>query len=169
MKRFLLAAILALTACSSTPATQKPTELQACNWQAQTAAGFMASFTCLDGGSTPQGLPVPAIVNVWGSWCPPCREEIPYFVKLDEKFDVTIIGVDVDEPGLVTGQRFASRVGMTWPNLFDAAGESTSVFGPGVPVTWFIGADGQVAYKKIGVLKSYEELEKLARKYGAIQ
>lgn len=167
MKRLLAMALL-LTACASTAPAQ-PISLEPCDWTAATNEGFLPSFTCLDGGATPQGLPAPAIVNVWGSWCPPCREEIPYFEKLDRNFDVTIVGVDVDEPGRVTGQRFASRVGMTWPNLYDGAGASTSVFGPGVPVTWFIDSNGEVAYKKIGVWKSYDELETAAKKFGVLR
>lgn len=168
MKRLFVIALL-LAGCSSAAPEPRTVPLQPCNWAPATQTAFLPSFECLTGGSTPQGLPAPAIINVWGSWCPPCRDEIPFFVKLDEKFDVTIIGIDVDEPSRVAGQRFASRIGMSWPNLLDVKEESTSIFGPGVPVTWFIGRDGNVAYKKIGVFKSYKELETDAKKYGVLK
>lgn len=165
MKRLLLAAFV-LVACSSPAA---PTTLEACSWTPTTQTAFLPTFTCLDGKAAPSGLPSPAIINVWGSWCDPCREEIPYFVSLDEKYDVQIIGVDVDEPNISAGQNFALKSKMSWPNLFDTKGQSVSVFGPGVPVTWFIDASGEVVYKKIGVWKSYKELESTAKKYGLIK
>lgn len=162
---------LLLVGCSSTPAEPpaQRAQLRPCDWQVRTQVGFVSSFQCLDGSTPAQGMPAPAIVNVWGSWCPPCREEIPYFVKLDQKYAVTIIGVDVDEPSLLPGQRFAQRAEMSWPNLIDVGNETTAIYGQGVPVTWFIGADGKVAYRKIGAWKSYAELEEYAQMYGQIQ
>jgi cytochrome c biogenesis protein CcmG, thiol:disulfide interchange protein DsbE len=173
MMRITLALIsaLVLAGCSTTPPQPVAIDsLAACNWVAhpKTAAFTDKSFLCLDGSGNalPQGLPAPAIVNVWGSWCPPCRDEIPYFVRLNAEHDVTIIGVDVDEPSTIAGQRFALRSGMGWPNIFDPAGASTAIFGTGVPVTWFIDANGKVVHKKIGAIKSYDELLDLAKKYG---
>jgi hypothetical protein len=89
-------------------------------------------------------------------------------VRLAAEHDVTIIGVDVDEPSWATGQRFAQSRGMGWPNLLDTTGESTSIFGNGVPVTWFINAEGEVAEKKIGGLADYDELLELARRSGQL-
>lgn len=171
MRRFVavIGFALVVAGCTAAPAEEVQTPLLACDWNVGTTAGFTPSFQCLDGSTSPAGLPAPAIVNVWGSWCPPCRQEIPYFIKLDQTYDVTIIGVDVDEPSLVPGQRFAQKSKMTWPNLIDVDGTSTTVFGEGVPVTWFIDAQGRVALKKIGAWKSYEELERYAKMYGQIQ
>lgn len=176
MKRPISAVILtllSLTACTapqSEPIAQE--ELLACDWAPAPATTRLmeSGFACLDGSKTPlpAGFPAPSIINVWGSWCAPCREEIPYFVRLATDHDVTIVGVDVDEPSIVTGQRFALEQQMPWPNLIDEEGASTAVFGQGVPVTWFIGADGSVVERKIGVLRSYDELVELARKHGMI-
>lgn len=166
MRRLLLL-VFVLTSCATAPA-QQTVALQTCDWTPVTQVGFTSTFRCLDGTAPAQGLPAPAIVNVWGSWCPPCRAEIPYFVKLDRKYDVTIIGVDVDEASFISGQNFAHQAGMRWPNLIDIKGDTTAIYGQGVPVTWFIGADGKVAYKKIGAWKSYDELEEYAKLYGQI-
>lgn len=167
--RVLVAVLLLLSGCAlnSQPAAE-PQELRACTWNPVTQAAYLPSFECLDGSAAPQGLPAPVIINVWGSWCDPCREEIPYLIRLDREHDVSIIGVDVDEPSKAAGQRFARSSGMTWPNLIDTKSESTSLYGPGVPVTWFIGKSGTVVYKKIGVWKSYQELEAAAKKYGML-
>jgi cytochrome c biogenesis protein CcmG, thiol:disulfide interchange protein DsbE len=162
---------LVLTGCTTpTPQPVAVDSLAACDWvaNAETAEFIDESFLCLDGSGVkvPKGLPAPAIVNVWGSWCPPCRDEIPFFVRLQAEHDVTIVGVDVDEPSAIAGQRFALRSGMRWPNVIDPVGASTAIFGTGVPVTWFIDENGKVVHKKIGAIKSYEELVDLAKKYG---
>lgn len=160
---------VAAASCTAAPAQESLTSLAGCDWEVSTTVGFDSTFRCLDGSRPPAGLPAPAIVNVWGSWCPPCREEIPYFVKLAKEYDVTIVGVDVDEPSLIPGQRFARRANMSWPNLIDVDGTSTSIFGDGVPVTWFIDKSGKVAMKKIGAWKSYTELENSAKMFGQIK
>ncbi len=107
------------------------------------------------------------IVNVWGSWCAPCKEEIPIFRSFYKraKGKLQLVGVDVEEASIKDGQNFVLTHGMTWPNLFDSDGRSRTYFGMGVPVTWFIAADGTVAYKKIGVLKNEIELIALTSKY----
>jgi len=107
------------------------------------------------------------IVNVWGSWCGPCKEEIPIFRSFYEKAKgkVALIGVDVEEANLNDGRKFVAGNGITWPNLYDSDGRSREYFGMGVPVTWFIAADGSVAGTKIGVIKNEIELITLTNKY----
>jgi hypothetical protein len=78
---------------------------------------------------------------------------------------VQLIGVDVEEASIEDGRKFVENNGITWPNLYDADGKSRAYFGMGVPVTWFIAADGSVAYKHIGVLKNEIELISLTSKY----
>lgn len=124
---------------------------------------------CLDGtsGVDVRNIKGPAIINVWGSWCPPCRAEIPYFVEFYKTLDpsIQLIGVDVEERSVEDGRAFVIENGITWPNLFDASGQTNSYFGVGVPVTWFIGADGTVLYKKIGLVNSADELRELSETY----
>ena len=81
---------------------------------------------------------------------------------------VHLLGVDVEEAERSDGSRFIVSNGMTWPNLFDPDGRTRGFFGMGVPVTWFIDADGKVLYKKIGVFKSEAELRDLTKKYLSI-
>jgi thiol-disulfide isomerase/thioredoxin len=107
------------------------------------------------------------IVNVWGSWCGPCKEEIPIFRSFYEKAKdkVSLVGVDVEESSIEDGRKFVEENGITWPNLYDPDGRSRLYFGMGVPVTWFIAADGSVAGKKIGVITDESELITLTNKY----
>ena len=67
------------------------------------------------------------------------------------------------------GRKFVESNGIVWPNLYDPDGRSREYFGMGVPVTWFIAADGSVAGKKIGVFKNQIELIAMANKYLRLQ
>jgi hypothetical protein len=58
---------------------------------------------------------------------------------------------------------------MSWPNLNDPDGITRGTLGMGVPITLFIDAQGKIAYKKIGVVTSIEELESDTKKYLGVQ
>ena len=124
---------------------------------------------CLDGtpGFAVDLIKGPAIVNVWGSWCAPCREEIPYFRDFYAQLDssIQLIGVDVEEQSPEDGRQFVRDYGITWPNLYDSDGSTRKYFGMGVPITWFIGADGEAIYKHVGPIKSLTELKELSSKH----
>jgi thiol-disulfide isomerase/thioredoxin len=124
---------------------------------------------CLDGsaGVNIAAIKGPAIINVWGSWCDPCTEELPHFNEYFQNKDsrIQLIGVDVEEKNIKDGRKFAKSHGIIWPNLYDGDGSTRKYFGMGVPVTWFIDGNGAVLYKKIGPIKSAEELRRLSLKY----
>jgi thiol-disulfide isomerase/thioredoxin len=107
----------------------------------------------------------PVIVNVWGSWCEPCREEIPLLVKLAKTKKVAMIGIDVVEDSDATGRKFAAANKMTWPMLSDIKSKTKVIFGFGVPVTRFIDANGKGVYEKVGPFKSYQEIQNLLRDF----
>ena len=168
-KAMIAAALLLLTACSSSaPFVQG--EVVSCESITQDA-----NFTdgipmdCLDGtdGAQLGSLRGPMVINVWGSWCGPCKEEIPVLRAFHEraKDKVQLIGVDVEEANLNDGRTFVDRNGITWPNLYDPDGRSRQYFGMGVPVTWFIAADGSVAYKHIGIIKDLDQILELTEKH----
>jgi cytochrome c biogenesis protein CcmG/thiol:disulfide interchange protein DsbE len=122
---------------------------------------------CLDGGTgmSFESLRGPVVVNVWGSWCAPCVEEMPHFRALSALKKVRIVGIDVEERNMNTGKKFLLSHGMNWPILYDPDGRTKSIFGFGVPVTWFIDAAGKVAYKQIGTIHSDKIIFDLVRKY----
>ncbi len=169
MRRIALAcALLLLTSCS-TPTNQVAGKVVSCAAIQSTSTANPIELNCLDGtkGASINAVHGPMIVNVWGSWCAPCKEEIPIFRSFYKKVKdkLQLVGVDVEEASIKDGQKFVLTHGMTWPNLFDSDGRSRAYFGMGVPVTWFIAADGTIAYKKIGVLKNEIELITLTSKY----
>jgi len=168
-KALVVVLLLLLTSCSS-PSAYVKGEVVSCDsiTQDTTHVGGI-ELDCLDGSSGAQlgALQGPMIVNVWGSWCGPCKEEIPILRSFYEKAKdkVTLVGVDVEEASIDAGRRFVEENGITWPNLYDSDGRSGEYFGLGVPVTWFIAADGSVAGKKFGVFKNETELITLTNKY----
>jgi thiol-disulfide isomerase/thioredoxin len=169
MKRLAMAvAVLLLAGCSS-PSEKIAGEVVSCESILSSTAENSIMLDCLDGtdGASINGINGPAIINVWGSWCGPCKEEMPILRSFYEKAQgkLALIGVDVEEASIEDGREFVENNGITWPNFYDADGKSRAYFGMGVPVTWFIAADGNVAYKHIGVIKSEKELISMTSKY----
>ena len=169
MKRLAMAvAVLLLAGCSS-PSEKIAGEVVSCESILSSATENSIMLDCLDGtdGASINGIKGPAIINVWGSWCAPCKEEMPILRSFYEKAQgkLALIGVDVEEASIEDGRKFVENYGITWPNLYDADGKSRAYFGMGVPVTWFIATDGSVAYKHIGVIKSEKELISMTSKY----
>jgi len=132
-----------------------------------------ALLKCLDGNSTVDigQIKGPVLVNVWGSWCGPCKQEMPIFVDFYSKYKekVSLIGISVEEADIQNARDFVKLYGMSWPNLDDPDGSTRGTFGMGVPVTLFIDAQGEVVYKKIGVVTTIEELENDTQKYLGVQ
>ena len=169
MKRAAIAvAVLLLAGCSS-PSEKVAGQVVSCESISSSTAQDSLVLDCLDGGvgASVDSIKGPAIINVWGSWCSPCKEEMPILRSFYEKAQgkVLLIGVDVEEASIEDGRTFVENNGITWPNLFDADGKSRAYFGMGVPVTWFIAPDGSVAHKYIGVFKTEKELISLTSKH----
>ena len=169
MKRIAIAAAVLLLAGCSSPSEKVAGQVVSCESISSSTTKNSLFLDCLDGGvgASIDSIKGPAIINVWGSWCSPCKEEMPILRSFYEKAQgkVLLIGVDVEEASLEYGRKFVENNGITWPNLFDADGKSRAYFGMGVPVTWFIASDGSVAHKHIGVLKNEIDLISLTSKY----
>lgn len=125
------------------------------------------SLPCLDNKSKViyQSIKGPVLVNVFGSWCEPCNQEIPHFLELQALHKVAIVGIDVEERNMQAGRDFVLKKKMTWPILFDVTSVTRGIFGLGVPVTWFIDAKGKVVYKQIGLITSTSQLKSEVTKY----
>ena len=172
-RALLIAALLLLTACSPSSSFVQGEAVSCSSISQDTTFVDGIELECLDGtpGAQLGALKGPMILNVWGSWCGPCKEEIPLLRSFYEKAKdkVALIGVDVEEANFDDGRTFVERNGILWPNLYDPDGRSREYFGLGVPVTWFIAADGSVAGKKIGAFKDELELITLTNKYLGVQ
>jgi len=123
------------------------------------------SLDCLYGSGAVNFFSIkgPIVVNIWGSWCEGCRQEIPYFVelyqnKLFKNGEIKLLGIDIEESSRQVGVNFIKAYGMSWPQLEDLEGKTKILFGPGAPVTWFIDKDGKVVNKHIGAYADCEQL-----------
>lgn len=100
------------------------------------------------------------IVNLWASWCAPCRVEQPELVKLGERSDVTLYGVAYrDKPE--ASKRFLSQLGNPFKKVgVDEDGQASIRWGvSGVPETFVINGAGSVVYKHVGPIQN-DDLEK---------
>jgi thiol-disulfide isomerase/thioredoxin len=172
MKRVLILLLaLSLTGCSSTtkPIASKGEVVDCLDVDHVAAKAGDTLLNCLTGNEkiSVESLRGPLILNVWGSWCGPCADEMPFFVEFSQKVNgkVKLLGIAVEEAKAQDSRDFIVAYGMTWPNLFDAKGVTRKNFGMGVPVTWFIDQQGTVVYKHVGVVKSTDELIDLTNKY----
>jgi len=165
----LLISIILLTSCGSTiPKSVGNGRVISCSSistdESKTSG---TTLTCLDGNSKVllESITGPAVINVWGSWCIPCRQEMPFLRALAATGKVKIIGIDVEEANMESARKFVVEQGMSWPNLYDRDGSTKSSFGMGVPVTWYLNNKSEVAYKHVGVFKSKEQLFAEVKKY----
>jgi len=131
---------------------------------------------CIDGSSeiNYHSIKGPIIINVWASWCTGCKEEMPYFVDLYanpifKSGEIKLLGIDVDEKNADSGPNFIKSHGMSWPHLEDTDSRSKLVFGPGVPVTYFLDKSGEVIHKHIGAYRSKSQLYEAVEKYFAVK
>ena len=96
-----------------------------------------------------------AVVNVWASWCSPCRAEAPTLVALSEKYpDVQFIGI-LTRDNLVNAEAFVRARNITYPTLIDDAlliGFTGSLPANAIPSTIVIDSDGYVAARISGVV-----------------
>jgi cytochrome c biogenesis protein CcmG, thiol:disulfide interchange protein DsbE len=91
------------------------------------------------------------VLNVWASWCAPCREEAPLLMKLAADPRIRVVGIAYkDQPD--NARRFLGRFGNPFvANGVDTNGRAAIEWGVyGVPETFVIGRDGRITYKLIG-------------------
>jgi cytochrome c biogenesis protein CcmG/thiol:disulfide interchange protein DsbE len=97
----------------------------------------------------------PVVVNVWGSWCPPCHEEMPRLVAAHREFGdgVQFVGIDIlDSRG--EAKAFMEEFGMTFPSVFDPPDAIKPSLGQfGQPVTMFFRADGSLSFAWAGPIR----------------
>ncbi|KQW47129.1 hypothetical protein ASC77_18315 [Nocardioides sp. Root1257] len=146
-----------------TPQLQKlkgATDIEDCAPGTATDGGLPdLTLPCLGGGpdvdlTTLQG---PMIVNLWASWCGPCRKEMPAVQAFYEKYgeQVPVLGIDYQDQQPAAALALAKKSGVTYPLVADPGGDiNGSDPVPhflGIPIFLFVSADGDVEVVPGGV------------------
>jgi cytochrome c biogenesis protein CcmG/thiol:disulfide interchange protein DsbE len=110
----------------------------------------------------------PVVVNVWASWCGPCRFEFPMLQKLSARYGkrVAFLGVDSDDSA-EEAKRFLAEEPVPYPSYSDPDKEildSLDGYG-GFPDTAFYDKEGELVYLKQGQYADEEALEEDFRRY----
>jgi peroxiredoxin len=95
------------------------------------------------------------VVNVWATWCAPCRVEMPGFVDLQTAFrdrGVQFVGISVDQPGSGVVQSFVEDKGINFPQIVSPGLANRTFPGEVVPRTYVIDKQGRVRYEHSGVI-----------------
>jgi len=103
------------------------------------------------------------VLNLWATWCPPCRDEVPALIRLQEEFGdrgVQVIGVSLDENG--TRQKvadFAQSFGVNYPTPVDD-GRVQEKYGPlsVIPTTYILDGGRNIRFYAPGYLE-YAQME----------
>ena len=93
------------------------------------------------------------LLDFWATWCDPCREEIPHFVELQDKYGdqgLQIIGVSMDD-GPEPVREFYQRYKINYPVVMGNA-KTGELYGGvlGLPIAFLIGRDGRICSKHVG-------------------
>lgn len=110
------------------------------------------------------------IVNYWGTYCPPCLEEIPDLVNFSTKHkkDAVVLGMDAGGTNVADLTEFAEENFMDY--LIAPVQESTiTAFGvlSGIPTTYVVTPSGEVAARVVGII-NLEAVEQLMQQYAGI-
>ncbi len=107
----------------------------------------------------------PMVVNVWASWCVPCKKEVPLLERAwaTHRHEVQFVGIDFRDRA-ADAASFVRRHGMTYPSGSDPRGSGRALHVLGLPTTFFVDRAGRVVDERIGELTAAE----LARGVGEI-
>ena len=94
------------------------------------------------------------LLNIWATWCPPCRVEMPSLERLQRKLagtDFRLVSVSIDKDDSTLVRRFAQELGLSFEILHDRPGAIQEAYQTtGVPESFVIDRDGRIVKKVIG-------------------
>jgi len=183
----VLAALLVLTGCSGettlpspgpaqidvdTPELRKlkaDAGVEACRpGEGEPVDGGLPEVTlpCFGGGDDVDlsSLRGPLVVNLWASWCGPCREEMPILQAFYEQYSdqVPLLGIDYQDQQVSGAMDLVQETGVTYPLLADpqSALDGATPFPrmQGLPFLAFVDADGRVVHQEFVIIESEQQL-----------
>ena len=155
-----LTLVFGVAACGSGSHPRAAGPTPASTWFAACAAPTGAAvpgalprvaLPCFTGGGSvalDRGYGKPTVINLWASWCPPCRQELPHVQAYADRVAgrVAVLTVDVQDTRSA-GQSFAQDAGVRLPTLYDEKGALLRGVGrSALPVTLLLDASGRLVY-----------------------
>ena len=97
------------------------------------------------------------LINLWATWCGPCRVELPALQRLHRGYHdrgFSVLGVSVDgERGEAEVRKMVRSLGLNYPILLDPSARSSTAYeAPGYPTSILVGRDGRVRWRRAGAL-----------------
>lgn len=149
MKKFVavcvtLGLIIAITACGSKKNTATGEKMPA--FELPDLSGAVVASSSFEGKVL--------LIDFWATWCPPCRDEIPGFIELqntykDQGLEIIGISVDQNKADLVA---FVPANNMNYTVLHDTTNVTPTAFGgiQGIPTTFLVNKKGNIVQKWVG-------------------
>lgn len=107
----------------------------------------------------------PRLVNIWASWCEPCRAEMPLLQQAHDTGQLDVLGVDSEDQAKAAGA-LLSELDVTFPSVFDPANQlAREIRVVTKPTTLFVSADGEVVFVLPGPFASYDQMRDLVKTY----
>ena len=107
----------------------------------------------------------PAFIDVWASWCVPCKEEAPWLAALHRRYNhqIRFLGIDVED-SRPAARSFERRYQITYPSIFDRTASLATALGFfGLPTAYLVDRRGRIAAVLVGKQTEPGLRAKLAR------
>ncbi|MFB3915865.1 MAG: peroxiredoxin family protein [Terriglobales bacterium] len=102
------------------------------------------------------------LLNFWATWCPPCKEEMPWFVDLQKEYGpqgLEVLGVAMDDAGRDTIANFIQSMSVNYKILLGTENVADAYGGvQALPTTFCIGRDGKIVSRVFGLV-THREIE----------
>ncbi len=143
----LLVALMGSAACTELPEGPPRTGDALPEFSGTTRDGGTLAFADLQGK--------PALINLWATWCPPCRSETPYLQLLQDELSphgFEVVGVSLDTSGNAdVVDDFLTSVGASYRQILDPEMTTMDLFNVlGLPATFIVDAEGVITHFDLG-------------------
>ena len=107
----------------------------------------------------------PVVINIWASWCEPCKAEMTAFQEAYEEYGdkvqfMMINMTDGEQETISSAMAFLNETGFTFPVFYDTSGTAALFYGlQSIPATFFVDAQGYVVAQSSGMIAKAQLLE----------